>query len=218
MRARNTVLWLPELELLKRFIAPALTLSLILSIALPARASRRDDPAAAGTAVAVKISNFGKVNEHYYRGAQPKGDAYQQLAALGVKTIIDLRDDPKDYARPLAERAGLRYINFPLSATDYPASDADERFLELVNNPAHWPVYVHCAGGRHRTGIMTAVYRMRQEGWDPGRAYREMKQYDFYTRWGHRKMKDYIFDYARKLEQRRAQPAAAEKAAGQASN
>ena len=37
-------------------------------------------------------------------------------------------------------------------------------FLNIVNDPASQPVYVHCVGGRHRTGVMTAVYRMTHDG------------------------------------------------------
>src|SRR5258706_1456684 len=42
----------------------------------------------------IKIKNFGQMDEHFYRGAQPKPDDYRALATLGIKTIIDLRDDP----------------------------------------------------------------------------------------------------------------------------
>jgi protein tyrosine/serine phosphatase len=150
----------------------------------------------------VDVNNFGKVTDFFYRGAQPKGEEYHQLAVLGIKTVIDLRDDPKDYAKSLAERAGLKYINFPMSDKDYPASDTATKFLTLISNQENWPVYVHCAGGRHRTGIMTAVFRLTVQGWDISRAYGEMKNYDFYTRWGHKPMKEYIFDYYRDLQKR----------------
>lgn len=149
------------------------------------------------------VSNFGKVEDFYYRGAQPKDEDYGRLAALGIKTIIDLRDDPRDYAKSGAEHAGLKYINFPLSDKDYPASDVADKFLSLVNDKANWPVYVHCAGGRHRTGAMTAVFRMKVQGWDIDQAYNEMKDYDFYTRWGHKSMKTFVFDYYRGLTQSR---------------
>lgn len=149
--------------------------------------------------VVVEVDNFGKVTDFYYRGAQPKGEEYGQLAAVGVKTVIDLRDDPKDYARILAEQAGLKYINLPMSDKSYPAPDAASKFLALVNDKENWPVYVHCAGGRHRTGAMTAIFRMTMQGWGAERAYEEMKDYDFYTRWGHKDMKRYVFDYYREL-------------------
>lgn len=150
----------------------------------------------------IHISNFGRVNENLYRGAQPEGDDYLDLAAMGIKTVIDLRNDAKSYARPLAEQAGLKYINLALNDKKYPPADAAARFLEIANDTANWPVYIHCAGGRHRTGAMAAVYRMTVDGWDIDRAYREMKDYDFYTRWGHGDYKDYVYDYYRDLQAR----------------
>lgn len=147
----------------------------------------------------IDVNNFGKVAEFFYRGAQPKEDEYGQLASLGVKTIIDLRNDPKDYAETSAKQAGLKYINLPMSDKDYPATDAADRFLSLVNDKSNQPVFVHCAGGRHRTGAMIAVFRMKMQGWDVEQAYDEMKDYDFYTRWGHKAMKRYVFDYYRGL-------------------
>jgi tyrosine-protein phosphatase SIW14 len=151
----------------------------------------------------VEINNFGQVTEFYYRGEQPKGGEYNQLAAIGVKTIIDLRDDPKAYARPLTEQAGMKYINLPMSDKDYPPPDAASKFLALVNDRENWPVFVHCAGGRHRTGAMTAVFRMTVQGWAADRAYQEMKEYDFYTRWGHKAMKRFVFDYFRDMSARK---------------
>ncbi|MCI0659871.1 MAG: tyrosine-protein phosphatase [Acidobacteria bacterium] len=158
----------------------------------------------------VEVENFGKVTDFFYRGAQPKEDEYNQLAAIGVKTIIDLRNDPKDYAQSLTERAGLKYINFPMNDKSYPATDAASKFLELVKNEENWPVYVHCAGGRHRTGAMAAVFRMTIQGWDINRAYEEMKTYDFYTRWGHKAMKQFVFDYYREINGKRGETSPAQ--------
>ena len=153
----------------------------------------------------IDIDNFGQVTDYYYRGEQPKGDEYNQLAAIGVKTVIDLRDDPKDYAKALTEQAGMKYINLPLSDKNYPPPDAASTFLACVNDKENWPVYVHCAGGRHRTGAMTAVFRMAVQGWDANRAYEEMKEYDFYTRFGHKAMKRFVFDYFRDMNNRQAE-------------
>ena len=145
----------------------------------------------------VEIKNFGQVNDHIYRGGQPEGDEFRQLAALGIKTIVDLRADYESDAKASAEHAGLRYINLPMEPKEYPQADAAQRFLEIVNDQANWPVYVHCAGGRHRTGVMVAAYRVSVDGWDIKRAYQEMKDFDFYTSMGHGRYKDYIYDYYR---------------------
>ncbi len=184
----------------------AISIMLALSAVSSARSNNeKARPSSKTNDIAVEVDNFGKVTDFYYRGAQPKGDEYSQLASIGVKTIIDLRHDPKDYAKALAEQAGMRYVNLPMSDKNYPAPDAASKFLSLINDRGNWPVYVHCAGGRHRTGAMTAVFRMTIQGWDVDRAYEEMKDYDFYTRWGHKAMKRFVFDYHRDLNSRQVE-------------
>jgi protein tyrosine/serine phosphatase len=173
--------------------------ALICAITLRASAIQ-DHKRTEGDRAAVDIENFGKVNDHFYRGAQPKGRNYEQLATLGIKTIVDLREDAKDDARSATERAGMRYINLPMKEKSYPQADTSARFLQIINDQANWPVFVHCAGGRHRTGVMTAVYRMAVDGWGVDQAYQEMKRYDFSTSWGHGCYKDYVFDYYRDLQ------------------
>lgn len=153
----------------------------------------------------VEVKNFGNVNDHIYRGGQPEEDEYKKLAATGIKTVIDLRDDAKGKARKLTERAGMRYINLGLDDKTPPTLEESNRFLSLVNDQANWPVFVHCAGGRHRTGVLIAVYRMEVDGWNARQAYDEMKDFKFYSSWGHGDMKDYVFDYYRKMSETRWQ-------------
>jgi tyrosine-protein phosphatase SIW14 len=148
----------------------------------------------------IKIKNFGQMDERFYRGAQPKPEDYKDLAELGIKTIIDLRDDAESFAKTSAEAAGLRYVNIPLSDSQSPTEEHIAEFLKLVDDPETGHFYVHCAGGRHRTGMMGAVYRLNHDGWDFDRAYKEMKDYDFYTRWGHGAIKDYVESYYSNLQ------------------
>jgi protein tyrosine/serine phosphatase len=81
----------------------------------------------------------------------------------------------------------------------YPEAEHIEQFLKLANDPETGVFFAHCAGGRHRTGITGAAYRMTKYGWDIDKAYKEMKNYDFYSSWGHGKQKDFVYDYAAKL-------------------
>ena len=155
----------------------------------------------------VSISNFGQMDDRFFRGGQPKEDDYKALAAIGITTVIDLRNDPKDYAKTTAEALGMRYINIPMSDKQYPATAKIEEFLKLVEDPATGKFYVHCKGGRHRTGVMGAVYRFNHYGWDYDRAYAEMKKFDFYTRWGHGDLKKFIQDYAANFNHKEAQKA-----------
>lgn len=143
----------------------------------------------------VTIDNFGQIKDHYYRGAQPDEEEFGQLKRLGVKTIIDLRNDRKSKSEKWAQQAGLQYINIPLSDRRAATDAQTAYFLQLANDRNNWPIYVHCAGGRHRTGEMTAIYRITQDGWSADQAYQEMKQFDWYSRWGHKPLKEYVFDY-----------------------
>ena len=172
----------------------AMVIALDCSIIVPAFAKKdRKRNAARGAAAVTTINNFGQVNDHIYRGGQPKDVEFRQLAVLGIKTVLDLRGDAEPDSKTEAEQARLQYINLPLVPKRYPQVDAAIRFLEIVNDQANWPVFVHCAGGRHRTGAMVAVYRMEMDHWTVDQAYKEMKQYDFYTHGGYGCFKEYVY-------------------------
>ena len=162
---------------------------LAIAVAMPAGAQ-------AGDISSIRVDNFGRVNEHYYRGAQPAGRDYTDLAALGVKTIINLTSDDAQADEPgLAAAAGMRYVQIPMSTRLSPTPAQLAQFLGIVNDPASQPVYVHCVGGRHRTGVMTAAYRMTQEAWTSDRAFQEMKQYKFGADFLHPEFKAFVYGY-----------------------
>ncbi len=148
----------------------------------------------------IKIKNFGQMDDRFYRGAQPSEEDFKDLASLGIKTVIDLRDDPQSYEKRDVEALGMRYVNIPMSDKDYPKNDVAEQFLKLVDDSSTGKFFVHCAGGRHRTGVMGAVYRFNHYHWNFDRVYAEMKDYDFYTRFGHGEMKKFVEDYSQHLQ------------------
>jgi protein tyrosine/serine phosphatase len=143
----------------------------------------------------IRIKNFGCVNENYYRGAQPEGRDYADLAALGVKTIIDVHEHGPKGEQQMAERAGLKFYRIPLNEMAAPTPEQAAEFLKLVNDPENQPVFVHCAGGRHRTGTLTAIYRETHDGWTADQAFEEMKRYEFLKNGDHSRLKDFVYDY-----------------------
>lgn len=153
---------------------------------------------------AIKIKNFGQMDERFYRGAQPREDDYKDLAAMGIETVIDLTDDPKEYEKSAVESLGMKYVHIPMIAKKYPTAEATRMFLALAANPATGKFFLHCAGGRHRTGAMGAVYRYQFYHWDFEQVYKEMKAYDFYTSWGHGAFKDFVKDYYQQMQTTRA--------------
>jgi protein tyrosine/serine phosphatase len=169
------------------------TLVLALSVAASAAAATKGS----GKLTSITIDNFGQVDDHYYRGAQPQGHDYANLSALGVKTVIDLTAEGEADTNEagMVQSAGMKFVRIPMTTHDQPAPDAVARFLSLVNDPANQPVYVHCQGGQHRTGAMTAVYRMTHDGWTADRAFSEMEQYKFGPAFLHGTLKNFVYGY-----------------------
>lgn len=175
-----------------------IALTAILSLAAVSLGQEVSSPT--NPTIKINIKNFGQMDERFYRGGQPKEKDYKDLALIGIRTVIDLRADPEEYEKPLVEQLGMRYINIPMIAKKYPTAEATELFLKTVSDPASGKVFVHCAGGRHRTGAMGAVYRYQFYNWNFEQVYKEMKQYDFYTSWGHGAFKDFVRDYYSQIQ------------------
>jgi protein tyrosine/serine phosphatase len=169
-----------------------------LTLAVPAGAedgSKRRSANSSAALSAVRIDNFGQVNEHYYRGAQPKPSDYADLRALGIKTIIDLTQDGDAHEAGLVEAHGMKFVRIPMTTRVKPTPEQLAQFLSVVDDAASQPVFVHCQGGRHRTGLMTAVYRMTTEGWDADKAFAEMKRYKFGADFLHPEFKKFVYGF-----------------------
>ena len=54
-----------------------------------------------------------------------------------------------------------------------------EEFFRLFDDPANLPVIVHCQGGRHRTGTISALFRLEYDRWPVERALAEMYSFKF---------------------------------------
>jgi protein tyrosine/serine phosphatase len=124
------------------------------------------------------IHNFHHVDDHVLRGAQPGTDGVRALAAIGVKTIVDLRpaNERAGKEKTDAEALGIKYINVPMNGFHAPAGETVDRVLTTLNDAAAWPVFVHCQYGEDRTGTVIACYRIRHDGWNNDKALAEAKK------------------------------------------
>ncbi len=148
----------------------------------------------------IKIGNFGKMDDRLFRGAQPLKEDYASLAALGIKTVVDLRNDPTDYEKSAVEALGMKYVNIPMSGWKYANDEDVQKFMSIMNDPESGVVYIDCKAGKHRTGLVGAVYRFHKYGWDYDQAYAEMKKFN-YSSWPvHFNIKSYVKDYAERYE------------------
>jgi len=151
-----------------------------------------------GNFSAVKISNFGQMDERFYRGARPKEKDFATLKALGIHTIIDLTDNTPE-ERGYVEAQGMRYVNIAIPDKKDPSAEQIAEFLKVVNETETGKFYVHCAGGRHRTGVMGAIYRFNNYHWNLDQVYAEMLDFDFYTSNGHGGQKKFVENYAQQM-------------------
>ncbi|PCI35522.1 MAG: hypothetical protein COB53_10940 [Elusimicrobia bacterium] len=120
------------------------------------------------------LPNFDRVSAAYYRGGQPTREGFKMLARLGVKTVIDFRDDPKEFEPGAVRAAGMVYVPLPMSTWVRPTDETIAAFLTLLEDPAASPLFVHCWRGSDRTGLMSAIRRMEKDSWKPRRAAKEM--------------------------------------------
>lgn len=188
-------------RILPTFVAlPALVLALsVISIAQDQEKQNSSE---------IKIKNFGQMDDRFYRGARPKDQDLKALAAMGIKTIIDLTDNSREYEQPAVEAAGLRYINIPMTDKSYPSMDQINEFMKVVNDPETGKFFVHCAGGRHRTGVVGAVYRFTKDNWNFDQVMSEMNRYEFGSGFGHGKQKDFVKDYWQQVQSNKVAAAA----------
>jgi tyrosine-protein phosphatase SIW14 len=136
-------------------------------------------PVWAGSVDSVHIRNFGKVNEHLYRGGEPTEDGMKELAGIHVVMDIDLREPgpATDTERHAAERLGMKYVSVPLPAFSAPSPGDVKRVLSLILPDDNGRVFVHCRRGKDRTGTIIACYRMQHDGWTTAEALGEANRY-----------------------------------------
>lgn len=127
------------------------------------------------------LGNVGRVAPGILRGAQPKPEGYATLKAMGVRTVINLRTNHGEKAA--VEGAGMRSVEIPMNTMKNVDPAAVRKAILVMTDPANQPVFVHCAHGKDRTGVVSAVYRMEIEGWTAAEAEAEMEAFGFHEVW-----------------------------------
>lgn len=142
------------------------------------------------------LKNVGRVALGIYRGAQPKKEGYATLKQMGIRTVINLRanhGETKD-----VESAGMRSIEFPMGMFGDVNKGTVQNAIKAMSDPSNQPVFLHCKLGQDRTGIVVAVYRMKEEGWSLKQAESEMQEFGFNDIWVH--LMRFVRNYAESIE------------------
>jgi protein tyrosine/serine phosphatase len=143
-----------------------------------------------------ELPNFHQVNEHLYRGAQPRANGgLRKLSALGIKTVLNLREagEKTRTEEQEARASGLKYYSVPMDGMSKPTDEQIKNALAIINAEENWPIFVHCKRGADRTGTVMAIYRISHDNWTSHDAIAEAKRYGM-SRF-ELGMKHYIEDY-----------------------
>jgi tyrosine-protein phosphatase SIW14 len=189
--------------------------SLILAIAVlsvsPARVSAQSQiepstPSSMHSAYGEKlriegVPNSGKINEHLYRGAQPRDPGLLELKKLGITTIVNLRGEDPDrfgWEEKRAETLGIRFVHIPVNGWATPTNEQVAQFLSIFRDNPQEKVFVHCRFGDDRTGVFVASYRMAFEKLPANQALKEMYYFGFNGFW-HPSMASFVREFPARL-------------------
>jgi protein tyrosine phosphatase (PTP) superfamily phosphohydrolase (DUF442 family) len=130
----------------------------------------------------------------FYRSGQMTAEGIREaVEKYGIRLVINLQHENPDPLLPdrwmgrgtiheseLCHQLGVKYLVLTPDLlppgnqlTDTPA--AVTQFLRELDDESNYPILIHCKAGLHRTGRLTAIYRMEKEGWSHGEALRELR-------------------------------------------
>jgi len=142
----------------------------------------------------VSIPRFSILDDGIYRGGQPNEKGFSFLKEQGVKTIINLRSE--DDEGEMVKNLGMQYFHIPTHLI-FPWSkisdNAIAKFFEVVNDPDNHPIFFHCRRGADRTGVLSAFYRITNQGWEAEKAWSEAR--DIGLHWWYRGLKSQVYDF-----------------------
>lgn len=129
----------------------------------------KSPPSASVDAVSVlPPDNFGVIApKQIYRCGYPEKAHFEYLKSLQLRTIVTLVDDPvpAEYV-DLMRTSGIRHILAPVTPNKDKKGCRQRTevrqvwaVLDLMTDPANYPLLVHCNAGKHRSGCVTASFR-----------------------------------------------------------
>jgi protein tyrosine/serine phosphatase len=88
-------------------------------------------------------------------------------------------------------------LNEELSVKTWHIEDEDIiKVLKIIRKKENGPFLIHCQHGADRTGLMSAMYRIVEQGWSKDEAIKEMVEggYGFHAIWAN------IVDYVKNVD------------------
>lgn len=135
------------------------------------------------------IFNFQIVEPNkLYRGGQPTNDDdWTYLKKIGVTRVIQLNKyasatgDEDEVT--VGKKHGITVIPILMQPEDWPhnwnlwatpTNEQIDKALGVLERTGETPLYIHCSHGKDRTGLVVAIYRVRNNNYCKDTAYKEM--------------------------------------------
>jgi protein tyrosine/serine phosphatase len=167
---------------------------LLLCIALAAPALAEDAAAPAVPAVVARpaqwaesialegVPNLHRLTPMLYRSEQPTTLGMKNLEKLGIRTVINLRAFSNDDD----EVKGTTLRTERIKILTWHIGDAHViEVMRKLRDTANGPFLIHCQHGADRTGLMSAMYRILEQGWTVDDALKELTEggYGYHSMW-----------------------------------
>lgn len=136
----------------------------------------------------ITIQNFHQVDDTLLRGAKPTQAQMQELKDNGVKTIISFctnynPQNPKARTLPdeakWANKLGINFYWMPFRSKENPLDQDVKAFFRITDKAREngEKVFIHCRHGADRTGVFSAIYRLRNQNVKLSDVIRELLKY-----------------------------------------
>lgn len=136
----------------------------------PVRNDKARDPGWATEINGTSLHNLFKVNDSIYRSEQPDSKAIKSFDSMGIKSILNLRENHSDTL--LMGSGNINYYQVKFITSDF----TDKEIIDALNviKNAKKPLLIHCKHGSDRTGVVIAMYRIVFQHWEKEKALDEL--------------------------------------------
>jgi len=128
------------------------------------------------------VANLHRISPMLYRSEQPTALGMKNLEKLGIRTVINLRafnDDDDEVKGTSLRTEHVKILTWRID---------DRHVIEvmrMLRQTENAPFLIHCQHGADRTGVMSAMYRILEQGWTPEDALKELIDggYGYHSMW-----------------------------------
>ena len=106
--------------------------------------------------------------DNLYLSGQPSANSWEAIKDLGIKKIINLRDESEmDFSGEIStiEKLGMEYIQLPITKGGALLADNCKKLSDIIEADGNGPHFIHC-GTANRVGGWLMTYLSGYKGVD----------------------------------------------------